>query len=231
MNYKKYDFILEKLQAKFISEALDFERGLDPKKSMDIGRYALIHKIPWQIDHVSDIEISDFILNYRGFPILVYDLGDFYQATSTMDYTNLCSSSIEAVKAMKRKIDSLLKKTDNKFYEKWLIWKLKENVNFERGMEPKEAMGIGSRAQLNKLDQETEWGYKVPSNYREAIWDILRYNDYLIKISKITDIKGIASYISLNDTGEPYNNPPFYDTPEEALDWEKKYLDQYDMGM
>jgi len=106
-----------------------------------------------------------------------------------------------------------------------------ESLDFERGLEPKKAMGIGKRAYINKLDKETDWGYKVPSDFREDIWDILKYNNHLIKISNITDIRGISSYISLNDTGEPYNNPPFYDTPEEALGWEQKYLDQYDMGL
>jgi hypothetical protein len=235
-----FDFIFEKLQAIFVSKTLNeiqnFERGLDPKKSIGIGRESLINKIPWQIDHVDeigdDLEIADFILDYRGFPILVYDLGNNYQATSTMDYTNLCSSSKVAVRAMKRRIDSLLGKTDNKFKEKWLKWGLKENINFERGLEPKESMGIGNRAQLKKLDQETDWGFEISHAFHRDIWDIIKYNDHLIKITKVSGSDGIGSYMALNDTGEPYmNTPPLYPTPEEALDWEQKYLDQYDMGL
>ena len=231
-----YDFILEKLQAKFIHEAVNFERGLDPRKSMDLGRDALIKKIPWHLDQIDqigpDLRIAEFISDYRGYPILVYDLGDSYQATSTMDYSGLCLSAGVAVRSMKRRIDTLLRKTDARFKEKFLDWDLKENVNFERGLDPKESMEIGREARIKKLHQKTNWGFNITPAFQQRIWDIIEYEGFLIKITQLSGSDGIAYYMALNDTGEPYNNtPPMYDTPEEALDWEKKYIDQVNMGM
>ena len=219
-----------------ILESQNFERGLDPKKSMDLGRDALIKKIPWQLNQIDqigpDLRIAEFISIYRGFPILVYDLGDSYQATSTMDYTGICLSSAVAVRAMKRRINTLLRKTDDKFKERWLPWNMKESQNFERGLDPKESMTIGREARIKKLDQETDWGFEISHAFQVRIWDIIKYEGFLIKISQLMGSDGIAYYMALNDTGEPYNNtPPMYDTPEEALDWEKKYIDQYNMGM
>jgi hypothetical protein len=107
-----------------------------------------------------------------------------------------------------------------------------ESLDFERGLESKASMGIGKKAQLKKLDQETDWGFEIPAVFDRVMWDIINYNNHLIKITKVSGSDGIGYYMALNNSGEPYNStPPVYPTPEEALDWEQKYLDQYDMGL
>jgi hypothetical protein len=117
-------------------------------------------------------------------------------------------------------------------FEKLKAKFIREVLDFERRLKPKESMGIGKQAQLNKLDQETEWGFKLTPAFHQTIWDIIKYNNHLIKITKVTGSDGISSYMALNNTGEPYRDTPsLYSTPEEALDWEQKYLDQYDMDM
>ncbi len=107
-----------------------------------------------------------------------------------------------------------------------------EALDFERGIDPKESMTIGKKAQLKKLDRETDWGFEIPHAFQVRVWDIIEYGGFLIKISQLMGSDGIAYYMALNDIGEPYNDtPPMYDTPEEALDWEQKYIDQYNMGL
>lgn len=239
--HELFDFVFEKAKAKFISESLggdplNFERGLDPKKSMRIGGDALIHQIDWELNLLDqpkdEVRIEDFISNYRGFPILIYNYGDSWQATSIMDHTGITLSPEVALRAMKRRIDTFSKKSDNKFVNKWFPGYVKESVNFERGLDPKLSMDVGREAKIRRLDKETDWGFEISHAFQVRIWDIIEYEGFLIKISQITGSDGISYYMALNNIGEPYNNtPPMYDTPEEALDWEQKYIDQYNMGL
>ena len=109
---------------------------------------------------------------------------------------------------------------------------VRESLNFERGLDPKVSMNIGREARLQKLDKETDWGFEFSRAFRVKTYDIIEYEGFLIKIVRVMGSDGIAYYATLNNTGEPYNNtPPLYNTPEESLDWEQKYIDQYNMGM
>lgn len=60
----------------WILESLNFERGIDPKKSMDIG----VNSIDWGLPDYYNIE--DFIKDFEGFSILIisYDFPDFPQS-------------------------------------------------------------------------------------------------------------------------------------------------------
>jgi len=107
-----------------------------------------------------------------------------------------------------------------------------EALDFERGMDPKEAMEIGTEAQKKKLDKETDWGFEFSKAFQVRTWDIIKHDGFLIKIVQVMGSDGVGYYAALNDTGEPYNNtPPLYNTPEEALDREQKYIEQYNMGL
>ena len=109
---------------------------------------------------------------------------------------------------------------------------VRENINFERGLEPKVSMGVGKEAQKRKLDQETDWGFEFSHAFKVRTYDIVEYRDLLIKIVQVMGSDGIAHYAALNNLGEPYNDTPaMYDTPEEALYWEQKYIDQYNMDL
>ena len=93
-------------------------------------------------------------------------------------------------------------------------------------------MNIGTEALKKKLDKETDWGFEFLKSFRIKTWDIIEYEGFLIKIVQLKGSDGISYYAALNNTGEPYNNTPaVYDTPEEALDWEQKYIDQYNMDL
>jgi hypothetical protein len=105
---------------------------------------------------------------------------------------------------------------------------IKESMNFERGMSPKDVMEIGTEAQKKKLDRETDWGFEFSHAFNTSAWDIQVYGGFV----QVTGSDGISYYAALNDTGEPYaDTPELYNTPEEVLDWEKKYMDQYNMDM
>jgi hypothetical protein len=117
-------------------------------------------------------------------------------------------------------------------FEKFQAKFISEALDFERGINPKEAMTIGTEAQKKKLDKETDWGFEFSPAFYLKTFDIIKYEGFLIKVVQVMGSDGIAYYATLNNTGEPYNNtPPLYDTPEEALDWEQKYIDQYNMGL
>ena len=141
-------------------------------------------------------------------------------------YVNSSKNS-EILRKIKRKLSR--KKWADAFQQ---IYGIKESQNFERGMDPKEAMEIGTEAQKKKLDKETDWGFEFSHAFRVRTWDIVKYEGFLIKIVQIMGSDGVGYYAALNNTGEPYNNtPPLYNTPEEALDWEQKYIEQYNMGL
>lgn len=213
-----------------IKESVNFKRGLEPKKSIGIGRETLMKKIDWALNYfpaalddrpesLNNIRVYDFILDYKGFPIIIYDFGyGFYRASSTIDISEISTTPEAALDGIKRRIDDRVK--------------IKESQNFERGLTPKESMNIGSEALKKKLDNETDWGFEFLKSFQIKTWDIIEYEGFLIKIVQLKGSDGISYYAALNNTGEPYNNTPaVYDTPEEALDWEQKYIDQYNMDL
>ena len=61
---------------KIVKETINFERGQDPIKSMDIGQTLLdkkfIEEINWDFGTLDDNdEIIELIKDYRGYPILI----------------------------------------------------------------------------------------------------------------------------------------------------------------
>ncbi len=215
---------------RLVRENINFERGLEPRKSMGIGRETLMKQIDWALNFFpaalddrpespNNIRVYDFISDYKGFPIIIYDLGSgFYRASSTFDFSGLSTTPEAALDGMKRRIDDRVK--------------IKESQNFERGIPPKESMNIGTEARKKKLDKETDWGFEFLKSFQIKTWDIIEYEGFLIKIVQLKGSDGISYYAALNNTGEPYNSTPaVYDTPEEALDWEQKYIDQYNMDL
>jgi hypothetical protein len=236
--HELFDFLFEKLKAKFINEVLNFERGINPKDSMDIGNKSA-RKLQ---------EFYDFIKEKN-----IFRIGEITKQPSfTFFYTPIASTPGFYVKSIISKDpneedkftyhsynedDRFLGSRDFKnLAELKSILKSRlgilESINFERGLEPKESMGIGTEAQKKKIDKETDWGFEFSHAFQVRTYDIIKYEGFLIKIVQVMGSDGIAYYATLNNTGEPYNNtPPLYNTPEEALDWEKKYIDQYNMGL
>jgi hypothetical protein len=135
---------LEILQG--LREAQEFQRGLDPKRSMKIGEEALIDQIDWDVnvrhtDFNRPTEIIKFIRNYHGYPIVIVKFyhevskKDVYIGVSTsgLGRTKFCSSPEVAEFNIKRTIQRNRIKNQVK----------NESLDFERGLDPKDTMKIG----------------------------------------------------------------------------------------
>jgi hypothetical protein len=102
------------MKAYFVSEKLhNFERGGNPRTTMDIGQTYLdtkfIEETPWDFpfNEIRDaVTVIDLIKNYRGFPILVLRKNDDtenkrYFATTTNYQTQNYRNPKEALKDIK----------------------------------------------------------------------------------------------------------------------------------
>ena len=122
---------------------------------------------------------------------------------------------------------------------------INESLNFERGQDPKKSMGIGHQAQIEKLAREIDWDWtpdqsdeEYAMSASEEVIDVVHFlvewdKNIYIKVSKLinrTPIKkGYPPYFAVNNIGEPYHHDPeFFNTPEEALANEEKFLKEYD---
>ena len=127
-------------------ESISFERGKDPKEAMDVG---ILSNAEWDYE-VDGFETEDYI--YKGFPVRV--VGKYwhersaypeYAAFSTGGVTGFDYNNLKWYKRKgyaKRHIQNIIDE---------IIWirnmakskETNESVNFERGQQPKDAMGLG----------------------------------------------------------------------------------------
>jgi len=143
-----------------VKESINFERGLDPKTSMDVGKSHLDRKILEETDWAIDIdkhgfiyEIIELIRNYKGYPILVLRNKQHeswpYRAISVRgafgDYQLTPEKALDQVKKM---IDGQLNP-------------MRESINFERGMDPKQSMGIGRTVHILLAGEGKSEGFKA----------------------------------------------------------------------
>jgi hypothetical protein len=138
-----------------IRESLNFERGLEPKTSMDVGKSHLDQKIMDETDWAIDLEKHSFlydiiklIRNYRGYPILILKNKQQesypYRAISERGvFGDYQSTPEKALANLKKSIDNEIAK-ENASHDAWKAsLKKNESLDFERGLDPKKAMGIG----------------------------------------------------------------------------------------
>jgi hypothetical protein len=170
------------MRAQFIYENINFERGQDPKHSMDLGLF--FPDEPWYFNAFQNPdrwEIVDRFI-YKEKPILIlhdkkYRDGDNYvwDTPERMMGSAGSSSSSAAANAAKKYIDNL---------------KLQESINFERGQDPRKAMDIGlSKVVDSKLREILE----EDGNDRFFILSINFYNGDGVEfvLDDIYDIKDI----------------------------------------
>jgi len=137
---------------KLVRESLDFERGLDPKDSMGLGREAL--KLSKYEKLNADFERDFNGFYYRETPDIVRYWG---KEVKTVDYVKVKWSSPETKKKIKEwfkkyhpdfRVLSLKKNWSpmgSEYYLnfEWIPNSIKESLDFERGKDPKKSMGIG----------------------------------------------------------------------------------------
>ena len=183
-----------------VRESLNFERGQDPKKTMDIGLERQI--IKELLDFGKKMGIGSIGLQKSGGDLTLW-IAD-YGARSDEEFRNMVNKSfgseyfsniyaIEKKGTWKSNRILIIKPEyhnvfKNVFDEEGYI---KESLNFERGLEPKQAMGIGrsvrvygDRGQgifsvillekdyLNTDDDEEVWKAKIVG----IIKDVYHYN-------------------------------------------------------
>lgn len=118
------------------AKTINFERGQDPKKSMKIGHVRDVEELREEYDRIQDLvqkgpylkfqeEFVDNVMN-----IIPDRLGGDH------GYGNIHMSFSQLTREELYDFDKFIEK----YYRKM---GLKESVNFERGQEPKKAMGIG----------------------------------------------------------------------------------------
>lgn len=143
-----------------IEEALDFERGMDPKDTMKIGLFK------WRnIDYENILTCkenfvlyngnlntiwNEFAKNFlKGQRLVVKGVEWFSDSDRDKEKTSKLQISYFVIDANGRTVDSgVMKGTIEKFNQFFNLTdnkSLEESLNFERGMEPKRAMEIGKR--------------------------------------------------------------------------------------
>lgn len=168
---------------KIVRESINFERGLDPKTSMDVGKSHLDKKIFDQTDWAVNsgtlgniYEILELIRDYKGYPILVlknkqHESWPFRAISVVGVFGDYQPTAYKALKQVKQIIDGILNP-------------MKESLNFERGLEPKQSMSIGLTALEKKIIEETDW--------HENLEGVLQVAD-VVKV--IRDYQGIPIVI------------------------------------
>ena len=145
----------------YIKESLNFERGMNPKSSMDIGQEKLdrdfIEETNWELpqDIIQDMfTIIGIIRDYKGYPVLCLKTksdgdgdGRVYIALSTNYRSDYYDIPEEAVDDVKYFIDHGNART-----------LFVESLNFERGKDPMDAMEIGRVEERRQklIDEITE---------------------------------------------------------------------------
>jgi len=237
-----------------VLESVNFQRGKDPREAMSVGldaemeskygKYWKIFKRCNDLSHISpNFSWVSEIQHEKNYPPYFNIESEFYYTdqddfkipvqfviTLTQHYI-LCEDVVSKQEDTARSVKKFVEFTEAfEDTEDWVG--VFESVNFERGQDPKRAMRIGHQADLKNQAAKIDWDwYPDPEELEtEEILDLHDYKGFKIKIAKIEEPRHEAEdiYYAVSDTGEPYaDEPTFYDNPEDALTYEKKWLDEY----
>lgn len=149
------------LDKRSLKESINFNRGENPKETIGLGIDRLFKRIK---DRIAEEEGPEFYYHpvsqeiYKGIPIVLFreSFRKTGKATDARPY--ICISYIhdnfyesgffptpeESIDKEKKKIDHLMENPDSDFYTHLSKSRMNESVNFERGLDPKRAMGLGS---------------------------------------------------------------------------------------
>lgn len=133
-----------------VQESQNFERGGDPMDTMDIGRVQ--ERKQKIIDEITKFNSK----KYGGSSVLIKYLS-FHR---DWDLDKLEKDSIENLKYALKYLEKW-EQIDKKIDKKQKNFKINETVNFERGQDPKQSMGIGQEFLAKKfkefLEDELSW--------------------------------------------------------------------------
>lgn len=138
-----------------VKESLDFERGEDPKKSMKIGIRGKVQEfmsfiskeMSWNDPNIIFLPEED-AFSYEGLPgnSLIADLRE---AVEKFGWKNIIKVNKDPDDWASRSYDD---GASRHYYILSFKKNLKESLEFERGQDPKESMGVGRIRILKKID-------------------------------------------------------------------------------
>ncbi len=188
------------MRARKVHEAVNFERGQDPKSAMGIGKVEDLKKIDKWVNPPDTRHYYTAIEDgyYEGSLVVVYESIDAtptHYSAVTMDSDgriregNFVESPEMAWIDAKARIRMENHRRETGYYDA-----MGESVNFERGRDPKQAMGIGVIDKIDwDFDLKNDKFYKVLSVY-EFIED---WKGYPILVLKVQDKEtGEIGYIA-----------------------------------
>ena len=167
-----------------LDEGLNFERNLDPKKGMEIGKTYTDKKFIEESDlnkmyqdlhfryEDKNFKIEELIKDYNGYPIVAYSHenhplyeGKRFGAFSTFDSTHTYNNINSAIKEMQFMIDDKINREQilNNIFDSRLV---KESLDFNREGSPYKKMGIGKNFKIKDALDQTR---KENQNYKYFI--------------------------------------------------------------
>lgn len=165
------------MKARFVHESVNFERGKEPKESMGVGMWMEL-KIQEMMERMVETYGGSYTITREGSTIEGFYSNDLFSSKgrsiiyniknktfsfsfpgmgTMMEIKDLAWWEDEVDKDLSNREKEIEKLGYNPFTEDPYIT---ENVRFERGINPKRAMGIGYKWKLQlwrKYEQYTNW--------------------------------------------------------------------------
>ena len=221
-----------------ITEKLDFERGGEPMKQMDIGKAYSDRKIAEETDWFITFSHDDYDIvsvgEYMGYPIAIWkylpkNKEDIYYVGTSTDSTGIGGRSADTAERALGKLEYDL--------EEWLNrdGATNEAQNFTRKGEPLTKMGIGREVRLKQLNSEIKWDWdarKYKDAVQEEVLDIVPHGKYFVKLSRMWYINGgdvTKKYFVTSNVEQDYpsDGPALHDSAEGLIEGEKKWMDEW----
>ena len=217
------------------AKTVDFQRGGSPKDAMGIGLgEKALHFLRWVRDDYQFDKSNEGYMGYLNVGIDMMDDRDLIEGFA--QFVTGWQRYLGVMRDMGIYLMSPPTEDEAIFYDEPEISgreALSESANFERGKDPKDAMGIGHKAMLQKRASEIGWDWYGDEEHPEE--EVIgleeyrgRHGEYNIKVARIPNEVG-PTYYAVADTGEPYfDGPAFYNTPEEAIDDGRSFIRDYE---
>ena len=216
-----------------LSESIEFERGKDPKEAMRIGKESKMQyefltyfdAADWAVRNlelITDYKYSpNDVIRKKGAEVMPRDLVDYLQKwVIKVDITGAWGDNIPVVTQ-----SSLLREIGNQMREHGILI---EGIEFERGQDPKKAMGIGLKERAKQL----EWD--VTDRFLNQLLDdrgteIISYKGYLILLYKPNYPDDLVIYNPWNSDDiwaaiANVNDNHHHDAPSSRSDGRKRTL-------
>ena len=184
-----------------LNESLDFERGIDPKESMEIGMEGRLKAWLRQnyriVSATDEVALQYAVLGERldFVKYLIQDKGvEIPVKIMNLAFTNKVDDEIVLILITKgdpERIEYIRSKSKGKY--------IRESLEFERGQDPKSAMGIGMEERIRRGIKK-DW---YSDRYRMNLWD----GDYNIALGWASE-KGYLDIVKwlINAGADPLYN-------------------------